>query len=52
MTEKRCILRALNLEPIDENFDCFEDSSFDVGNSPDTKEHVEAFRSAWCSAIT
>lgn len=43
---------TLNREPIDENFDDFEDSSGNGGNKPDTKEQVEALRSAWCSATT
>lgn len=37
---------ALKLEPIEENFDCFEDSSTDFGNKLDAKEHFEALRSA------
>lgn len=37
---------TLNLEPIEENFDCLEDSSFDIGNRPETKEHSEALKRA------
>jgi len=37
---------------MEENFDCFEDSSGEGGNKPDTKGHFEAQRSAWCSATT
>lgn len=37
---------TLNLEPIDENFDDFDDSSAKSGNSPETKEHSEALKSA------
>ena len=44
--------QTLNREPIEENFDDFEDSSGKGGNKPDTKEHSEVLKSAWCSAIT
>lgn len=35
---------TLNLEPIDENFDVFEDSSGKGGNKALTKSHPEALR--------
>lgn len=48
-----CILRrTLNREPIDENFDDLEDSSVKGGNNPETKGHLEALRTAWCSGTT
>jgi len=33
---------TLNREPIEENFDCLDDSSGEGGNNPDTKGHLEA----------
>lgn len=45
-------LSTLNREPIEENFDVLEDSSAKGGNKDDTKEHLEALKSAWCSATT
>jgi len=43
---------TLNREPIEENFDLLDDSSGEGTNKPDTKGHLEAYRSAWCSATT
>lgn len=43
---------TLNREPIDENFDDLAESSGKGGNKPETKEHLDALRSAWCSATT
>ena len=37
---------TLNREPIEENFDLLDDSSGEGRNKPDTKGHVEAYRSA------
>ena len=38
--------QTLNCEPIEDNFDCLEYSSDESGNKPDTKEHLEALKSA------
>ena len=43
---------TLNREPIKENFDYLDDSSGEGGNKPNTKGHLEAQRSVWCSATT
>ena len=32
--------------------DCLDNSSSEGGNKPDPKGHVEALRSAWCSATS
>ena len=44
--KKKLDHHTLNREPIEENFDCLEDSSAKGGNKPDTKEHLEAPKSA------
>lgn len=49
---KRELHRTLKREPIDENFEDLDDSSANGGNKHDTKEHLEALKSAWCSATT
>lgn len=43
---------TLKRDPIEENFDDFEDSSGERGNRPATNEHFEAIRRSWCSATT
>jgi hypothetical protein len=43
---------TLNCEPIEENFDALNESPAEGGNKPTTKEHLEALKSAWCSATT
>jgi len=43
---------TLNRAPIDENFEDLDESLEGGGNRPETKEHFEAVKSAWCSATT
>lgn len=52
MFQNNTSLHTLKRVPIDENLDDFEDSSTDIGNKLDTKEHFEAAKSVWCSATT